>query len=211
MIKNKAVVNEDTTGTVLLLHQEIRRLKAEIAELKAKSTGTSYKPSEQSDLEVLLQSTVELRTNDVKLFEQLIKEKDNALNVLKKSVKRCQHALAKDKMILKLKEAALAKLQEGKNLESNEELELLRTENQALKEREEEALSKISKFALMVDMKDQLMEKNNEQNEYIAQMSNFLKTLVEEKEAMKSIEKTVAKVKIECGEKLEDLSRKYVE
>jgi len=213
MIKNKAVVNEDATGTVLLLQQEIRRLKAEIVELKAKCTGTVYKSSEQSDLEVLLQNTIELRTNDVKLFEQLIKEKDNGLSVLKKSIKRCQHTISRDKMILKLKEAALAKLQEGKNLQPNEEMELLRAENQSLREKEEEALSKIAKFALLVDMKDQLMEKNNEQNEYITQMSNFLKTLVEEKEAMKkeNIKEAVAKVKIECGEKLEELSRKYIE
>eukprot|EP01022_Parablepharisma_sp_SALTPOND_P031245 TRINITY_DN790_c0_g1_i2.p1 TRINITY_DN790_c0_g1~~TRINITY_DN790_c0_g1_i2.p1 ORF type:complete len:611 (-),score=94.86 TRINITY_DN790_c0_g1_i2:2558-4390(-) len=237
MIKNKAVVNEDTTGTVLLLQQEIKRLKIEIAELKTKKMGGLTKtpqrshstmggPTEQkSELEILLQNTVDLRASDVKMYEQISKEKDKALDVLKKCVKRSQHDKARDKMILKLKEAALTKLQGGKAMTTNEEVDLLRAENQALREAEDEAFTKIVKFAFHSDLKEQLIQKNNEQNEYILQMSGYLKDLVEEKEALKKmieeerknrpiggdVEDVLAKVKLEYGEKIEDLSRKYIE
>jgi len=243
MIKNKAIVNEDTTGTVLLLQQEIKRLKAENAELRTKkiaATPLSKTPSraystvgadtQKSQLEELLQRTVDLRTGDVKMYEQISKEKDHALDVLKKCLKRCQHDKARDKMILKLKEAALSKIQGGGS--KNEEVEVIKAENQALREAEDESLMAISKYAVQTDLREQLIQKNNEQNEYIIQMSNYLKDLAEEKDYLKKsleevkkkgtftpnpienkleLEDILAKVKLEYGEKIEDFSRKYIE
>lgn len=222
LIKNKVVVNEDTTGTVLLLQQEIKRLKTEIAECKAKSVQggglTSYE--EKSQVENLLQSTMELRAIDIKIYEQLNKEKDSKLDMLNKCIKRCQHDKARDKMILKLKEAALQKMQEGKMTGSGE-VESLRKENQLLREEEDKALTAIAKSISQSSVKEQLMQKNTEQNEYILQMNEYLKDLLEERNALKrelekrnprdeSFEDVITKVKLEYGEKLEEISQKYI-
>jgi len=223
MIKNKAVVNEDTAGTVLLLQKELKRIKAENAELRTKQIGNSSTRGkdgmrESSDIESLLQSTVELRHEDVKLYEQVIKEKDKKLDMLRQCVKRCQYDKRKDRMIIKLKEAALAKACKG---DTNSEMEILREENKLLREKEDEALEKIMSCAVHVDLNSKLMEKINEQNEYIAQMSERLKdllgekvnrSLIERRDSMEGneLENDITRMKLEYSEKIEELSRKYI-
>jgi hypothetical protein len=217
MIKNKAIVNEDTAGTVLLLQKELKRLKAENAEFRAKQIGKcSVKGS--SDIESLLQSTVELRNEDMKFYEQIIKEKDKKLDILRQCVKRCQYDKGKDRMIIKLKEAALAKVCKG---DTDSEIETLRAENKLLREREDEALEKIVAFATCIDFNSKLMEKINEQNEYIVQMSERLKDLLEERmnkslgegwESMEGneLENDITRMKLEYIEKIEELSQRYI-
>lgn len=222
LIKNKAVVNEDTTGTVLLLQQEVKKLKIEIAELKSTTPQTQSMCSnkENTQLESLLQNTIDLRVGDVKIHEQISKEKDKEIEMLRKCIKRCQHNKSKDKMILKLKEAALEKIQEGK-LSNNEEIQILKKEIQLLREDEDKALSNVMKVFNQTDMRDTLIKKNNEQNEYISQMNDYIKNLTEEYKVLiskdnketpeESIEEIITKIKLEYGEKLEDISQKYLE
>lgn len=217
LIKNKITVNEDTTGTVLLLQQEIKRLKTEIVECKARSSqGIKGPVEDKSQLENLLQSTMELRAIDIKIYEQMNREKDKELDMLKKYIKRYQNDRAREKMILKLKEAALQKLQEGK-MTANEEIEALKTEIQLLRETEDKSLLAITDTILQNDIKEQLTQKNSEQNEYILQLNDYLKDLLEERNVLKKeldrgegIEEVITKIKLEYGEKLEDISQKYI-
>ncbi len=241
LIKNKAVVNEDTTGTVLLLQQEIKRLKCEIGELRAKRPFTTKTPQRamsvlpsdltlgSQDFESILHSTVELRQNDVKMYEELLKQKDQALDALKKCVRRYKHDKEHDMMMLKFKEAALGKMRVGKSMGPNEEVEELRTENKALRETADSELAAALKFADRVDLNEQVRQKACEQNEYIQQMNDIIKKLGEEKSGMKKqieevaqsngtikadapeVENMMAKVKLEYGEKIDALSLKYLE
>lgn len=233
LIKNKAVINEDTTGTVLLLQQEIKRLKAENAELKTKKsyniTESASKHKEahigitkkENQLEDLLQKTIELRSSDIKITEQMLSEKDQVVCMLKKCIKKYQHEKARDKMILKLKESALTKLQDVKGSYcTNEEVERLKAENQALLEKEDQDIASIVKCIHQLELKEQLVQKTNEQNDYIQQITAYLKDISEEREFLrekirqiptKGVEDEIAKVKLDYGEKLEELSRQFVE
>jgi hypothetical protein len=218
LIKNKAVVNEDTAGTVLLLQQEIKRLKAEIVNLKAvklidRTPGKVVTRTERkSELENLLQGTIELRAEDIKMHEELSKEKDDLLEMLTISIKRCQRNRERDNAILKLKENALEKLQEGKSV--SEEIQNLKVENKLLREEEDEALAKIVEFTVQSSTKDQIIQKNNE---HLIQLNNYVNELVEENKLLKEkcngteIEEIVAKLKLSYCEKIEELTRKYTE
>lgn len=247
MIRNKAVVNEDTTGTVLLLQQEIKRLKSELIDIRSRKppagaaksplSSTMPLPNQETkegavsgtDLEQALRSTIELRQGDVKMYEELLKQKDQTLSLLKKSVRRCKHERESDLMMLKFKEAAIDKLRSGKGLEPGEEVAALRDENRALHETADHDLAAAIKLADQTDLNEQIKLKFGEQNEYIQQMNDILKKLGEEKSEMKKrldelesskgvakavsseVENTIAKVKLEYGEKIEELSQKYLE
>lgn len=228
LIKNKAIINEDTTGTVLLLQQEIKRLKAENAELKTKKliTETATKQSTnttkgetKSQLEILLQNTIDLRSSDLKIYNQTIKEKDQMTNLLKRCVKRCQNEKARDKMMLKLKEAALTKMQEAKGYTASEEVERLKAELQLTRDQEDQNFSAIIKCISQADLKDQIVQKTNEQNDYIQQITSYLKDISEERDFLKKnsekidtkgVEQLIAKVKIEYAEKTEELSKQFI-
>lgn len=108
-IRNKAIINEDTIGTVLILQKEIKRLKAENLTLQndqmTKESGThSMKKSmsmkslrdgnrdkKRLQTENLLQSTVDLRNSESKIYDNILREKDHTNMLLKNCLRRYQN------------------------------------------------------------------------------------------------------------------------
>ncbi|OMJ83424.1 hypothetical protein SteCoe_15645 [Stentor coeruleus] len=149
MIRNAAVVNEDVSGTVNILKYEIKKLKDELAQ-KRNFEPSSVCPKcnlmsnrsveiydfldNTKELEFLIEKNTRLRINSEKQLEQEILDKDKQIKALRTALVKVENKANHDKMILKFRDATIAKLQSG--VECNE-VENMRKENLALREQVE--------------------------------------------------------------------------
>lgn len=241
LIKNKAIINEDTVGTVLLLQQQIKKLKAEIAQMQTyknkENTGidtpmtSPREPEKSNQIEVLLQSTVDLRASDLLIQEQTLKQRDKKIDTLEKIIKRNEKEKTRDKMVLKLKEAIIEKWQKEQKIDVALEIDSLKAEIQFLRETEERKESNLDKLFPDTEESKIMSQKISEQNEYFQQISQYLKDIAEERTALgdkvKNLEEKlkrsvianenakmeafVTQVKLEYGEKIEEMSKKFLE
>ena len=129
LIKNSAVINEDTSGTVLLLKAEIKRLKEElenvqqIAELAInkcpKCAGQIDLPSlvhtfeKNLEIETLLENNLKLRIEGEKEWQKLQNDKESQIESLKNLINQLESKAAHDKMILKFRNNTIEKLTEN--------------------------------------------------------------------------------------------------
>ncbi|OMJ82947.1 hypothetical protein SteCoe_16220 [Stentor coeruleus] len=147
MIKNTAVVNEDVSGTVNLLKYEIKKLKDELQNQKTNTefTGTCPKCSLLSnrsielydlldntkELEFLIEKNTKIRVNSEKQLETVINDKEKQIKALKSALAKVESKANNDKMVLKFRDATIAKLQVGVECD---ETENLKKENLLLRE-----------------------------------------------------------------------------
>ncbi|OMJ72629.1 hypothetical protein SteCoe_28884 [Stentor coeruleus] len=150
LIKNSAVINEDTSGTVQLLKTEVKRLREELESVKEiaelavaqcpKCAGInqlelpnllkSFEKNTEADL--LLETNLRLRIENDKKMLKIIDERDKVIETLKSVVNRMENKANHDKMILKFRNTTIAKLQNGEEDKDTsalkKEIELLREE-----------------------------------------------------------------------------------
>lgn len=149
LIKNSAVINEDTSGTVLLLKNEVKRLKEELESVKdiaklavaqcPKCAGINQIEipnllktfNKNTEAEVLLESNLRLRLESERKFQKSIQDKESLIDSLKHTVSRLDNKINHDKMILKFRNATIAKLQNG---EEDKDVLALKKENEILRE-----------------------------------------------------------------------------
>ena len=148
MIKNTAVVNEDITGTVNLLKFEIKKLKDELSLQKSLSVEAStscpkcnslmsrnmeiYSLLENArELELLVEKNTRMRVSSEKQLDQENADKEKQLKAMKALVSKIESKANHDKMVLKFRDATIAKLQNGVDCD---EIENLKKENLSLRE-----------------------------------------------------------------------------
>ena len=151
MIKNTAVVNEDVSCTVNLLKYEIKKLKDELALQKSftsevntfcsrcnSSLSKNYELisllENMRDLELLLESNTRMRVSSEKQLQSELLEKEESIKTLKSTLTKVESKANHDKMVLKFRDATIAKLQIG--IETAE-VENLKKEIVSLKEQVE--------------------------------------------------------------------------
>ena len=139
LIKNKAVINEDTSGNVAALKEEIRRLKSELANSQGNTApGTDYSLLILNDrvkqLENLLEHNVKIRQETETVLQREIEKKEEQIELLTSTVGKFEKKLSHDKMIIKLREATIARMQGGCAPQSTEVTESLEKELQSLKD-----------------------------------------------------------------------------
>lgn len=141
LIKNKAVINEDTSGNIAVLKEEIRRLKAELAasqEGQCSAVGTDYSLLILNDrvkqLEALLEHNVRIRQETETVLQREISKKEEQIDLLTTTVSKYDKKLSHDKMIIKLREATIARLQSGQPPANSEAAQALEKEVESLKE-----------------------------------------------------------------------------
>ena len=209
MIKNAAVVNEDVTGTVNLLKYEIKKLKDELLIQKSlageASTFCSRCSSTLSknfellnlleivkDLEFLLEKNTKLRVSAEKQLKIELNEKNEETKALKVALSKVESKANHDKMVLKFRDATIAKLQVG--VESVD-IENLKKENISLKEQVEN-----NPLAAQLFVENRKLKAENEQlkkeckvdseswngriqegHDYTEQLSETLRIIAEEK------------------------------
>ena len=149
LIKNSAVINEDTSGTVLMLKNEVKRLKEELENVKViaelavaqcpKCAGIKQIEmphllknfEKNTNAEMLLESNLRTRIELERQAQERVGDKDSIIESLKGAVSRMENKINHDKMILKFRNATIAKLQNG---EEDKDIAALRKENEMLRE-----------------------------------------------------------------------------
>ena len=174
-IKNKAVVNEDTSGTISILKYEIKKLKDQLAQKKTElcpkcsdtqevtPRGSIGMNDRAIQLELLLEHNIRLRQDSEKSYLNNLKEKDTQIQALKSTIQKFEKKMTNDKMVIKFRDASIAKLQ-GKTTE-NQELENLRKENQMLREQLESPPSAAKLFVENEQLKQQVQNLQKELEE----------------------------------------------
>lgn len=208
LIKNSAIVNEDTSGTVQLLKAEVKRLHEELQSLNnlaelaisncPKCAGMVNLPNLLStfektiDSEILLENNLRLRIEGEKKLNSKLKDQETMIETYQSLVIQLESQISHNEMILKFRDSTIESLQNG---EESAEIQILTQEMQALKERIEgnEDLNK-------------LMAENKILNEEIAEMRVELEgtlgsTKQENEEIKKFTEKLAEYLKATCNEK----------
>ena len=175
MIRNKAIVNEDTAGSVHLLKEEIKRLKEELAsaqeisllaiqkcpkcaglmeEVSENQTGVSSERVMQ--VEKLLEMNTKLRLREVKSLEEQLETKEKYIKSMHLQVGKLEKKISNDKMVLKFRDSTISRLQSGSKIEDSEELETAKQEINLLREQLEGSTSAAKLFIENERLKDEL-------------------------------------------------------
>ncbi|XP_065064430.1 kinesin-like protein KIF15 isoform X2 [Rhopilema esculentum] len=176
MIKNKAIINEDITGNVTELQMEIKKLKDIISQLKAgvvpegglkedseeaeTQEGKPYAEKRKTGSDEKAQQWKELMLNAVSEREKAEQEKQVLQDKVQKLEEMCSRKdkfLQSTKMIVKLRESYIAKLErmrkkekgaEGEEEDTKDrEMKLLREEIKILQDKIEHH-PEVTRFAL---------------------------------------------------------------
>ena len=132
-------MNEDITGTVNLLKFEIKKLKDELSLQKSLSVEAStscpkcnslmsrnmeiYSLLENArELELLVEKNTRMRVSSEKQLDQENADKEKQLKAMKALVSKIESKANHDKMVLKFRDATIAKLQNGVDCDEIENL-----------------------------------------------------------------------------------------
>jgi chromosome segregation ATPase len=133
MIRNKATVIEALGGNVELLKDQVRQLTEKLKLVQHGSGVSEYSlqamNSRIGELEALLGSNVKLRQEMEVALQHELEVKDSMILQLSEAVDRFEKKVANYKMVLKFREAAIERLQQGlppHSAELRQEIELLR-------------------------------------------------------------------------------------
>jgi hypothetical protein len=114
-IKNKAVVNEDLSGNVELLKEQVKQLKEQLKAQGSRPTDYSLiaMNSRVSELEELLEKNLKLRQEAEVALQHEVGVKDELIAKLGEAVSRLEKKTANDKMVLKFRDATISGLQKN--------------------------------------------------------------------------------------------------
>ena len=139
MVKNRAIINEDTTGTVSELREEIKRLK-NMLKIQQDSPGQyfSIDLSERiKHVEGLLEQNLRIRLQSESALKQELNDREVYIEELNSALEKCEKKINADRKMIKTKDEALKKLQKNETIEERkvivslkEEVEALRRENE---------------------------------------------------------------------------------
>ena len=139
MVKNRAIINEDTTGTVSELREEIKRLKNMLkTQQDSPEQGFSIDFSERiKHVEGLLEQNLRIRLQSDSALKQELNERESYIEELNSALEKCEKKISTDRKMIKTKDEALKKLQKNETIEEKkvivslkEEVEALRKENE---------------------------------------------------------------------------------
>ncbi|CAG9326979.1 unnamed protein product [Blepharisma stoltei] len=174
-IKNTAVVNEDTSGSLVLLREEIKRLKEDLVQAKNIAEQAvincprcankdfvpglkGITPNERiSQLELLLEHNIRLRQESVSELEKQINEKDKQIQSLNIAISKYERKITNDKMVLKFRDSTISRLQGQPVSEEDSELENLKKENEMLREQIES-----NPIAARLFVENDILQKEND-------------------------------------------------
>lgn len=131
-VRNKAIINEDTIGTINELKSELKRLKS----LLKNSPDQPSNATRLKDLQDLLEKNTRIRLATESALQQEIENKENFIQELTRTIKKFEDKLNNEKLLNRLKEESIRKLQKGEKqnesqavAELKQEIQLLRREN----------------------------------------------------------------------------------
>lgn len=138
-IKNSAVINEESSGAIALLKLEIKRLKEELKNAKNYVNNEDFQGANdeggiKENVYSVLDRVLKLKKQDSEMFRNEMMEKDSMIANLNNAVDKMEKKISHSKMIVKFRDATIARLQangqgKGEDLEElGKEIEILRDE-----------------------------------------------------------------------------------
>ncbi|CAG9334317.1 unnamed protein product [Blepharisma stoltei] len=239
-IKNMAVVNEDTTGTVFLLKEEIKRLKEALANVKPmecpRCSGKIVErldPIEANDvkfeLEELLEKKIKINQETENYLKTQILEKDQHIQNLNVLIAKYEKKMTNDKMVIKFRDATIARLAGQNPPNEDTEVNNLKKEIEILKEQIESNPSAARLFVENERLKLENQElrrelkrdpsssaaRIEELEQFTQQLSITLKNSAEDRETIKNLffetkeprSSTLIDERIDYEEKILDLNK----
>ena len=139
LVQNKAIINEDTTGTVSELREEIKRLKNMLkAQQDSPEEGFSIDFSERiKHVEGLLEQNLRIRLQSDSALKQELQERESYIEELNSALEKCEKKINADKKMIKTKDEALKKLQKSETIEEKKVIVSLKAEVEALRRENE--------------------------------------------------------------------------
>lgn len=130
-IRNKAIVNEDLSGNIELLKEQVRLLKEQLKGQGSRPTDYSLVTMNTriGELESLLEVNLKLRQEVEVALQNEIGGKEEQISKLSDALNKFEKKAANDKMVLKFRDAAISRLQKDLPEETSnlhEEIRLLR-------------------------------------------------------------------------------------
>ena len=135
-VKNQAVINEDSIGTILELKEEVKKLRS----ILKNNTKEEFRVTDNKrlqDLEELLEKNLRIRLQTESTMQQEIENKENYLKSLTNTLEKYEKKMHGDKMTLKLREDTIRRLQKGEKLSESEVLSDLKQEMQYIRRENE--------------------------------------------------------------------------
>ena len=140
LIRNKAVINEDTTGNVAGLKAEIKRLKTLLADgancprcagLSAITPASHFEQNQE--IENLLNRILHIKLTSESTLKSEIEAKNRKIETLGDIIARHEKRLNHDKLLIKMKDAALARSMQNRE-DPGEDVLRLEAEARVLRE-----------------------------------------------------------------------------
>ncbi|CAG9311328.1 unnamed protein product [Blepharisma stoltei] len=127
LVKNQAVINEDTVGTIKELREEVKNLKIQLNNAKLlknvdcqsctsgdHSNYSLYAFNERvKEIEALLEQNLKLRLQSESVLQQEIQSRENLIHALMVTLEKYEKKIESDKMVIKFREEAIKRLQKG--------------------------------------------------------------------------------------------------
>lgn len=131
-VKNRAVINEDTIGTINELKAEVMRLKS----LLSNSPESLPLNPRLRDLQEMLAKNTQIRLMTESALQQEIDNKENFIKELCNTIKKFEDKVNGEKLVNRLKDENIRRLQKGEKQtetqiinELKQEIQILRREN----------------------------------------------------------------------------------
>jgi Kinesin motor domain len=135
-VKNQAVINEDSIGTILELKEEVNRLK-NLLKLNSNQYVNLVDIKKINDLETLLAQNLKIRIQTESNMQRELENKENYLKSLMNTLEKYERKMQGDKMTIKLREDTIKRLQNGQKVpesvlisELQQEIQAIRRENE---------------------------------------------------------------------------------
>lgn len=138
LVKNQAIINEDTVGTIKELREEIKSLKTQLNSSKmtpSQSVCSNCSNSEIhsnysllafneriKEIEGLLEQNLKIRLQSESVLQQEIQSRENLIHALMSTIEKYEKKMESDKMVIKFREDAIKRLQKGEQGITNDEL-----------------------------------------------------------------------------------------
>ena len=177
LVKNKAIINEDTMGTISELKNEVKRLKNILKNTQENpSSSISFDMSERiKGVEGLLEQNIRIRLQSETALQQEIEDRENYINSLISALEKYEKKIASDKKNLKSREETIKKLQKGEKISENSLILDLQHEIHHLTQKTEKNLEFSKLLSENTQLKSKILSLENEQKESFTSLSSRLK------------------------------------
>ncbi|CAG9327391.1 unnamed protein product [Blepharisma stoltei] len=144
MVKNSAIANVDTLGTITELREEIKKLQLKLKEAKINSKECSTSDyslmvlnDRVKEFESLLEQNMKIRLQSESALQNEIGKRESYIKELMNTIEKYENKIESDKMIIKFRQDTIQRLQKEEKRDESAEIQELKEEIAILKRENE--------------------------------------------------------------------------